>query len=291
MARGPGLMRRAQLLIFWDYDTQWGTDADRRRGLPGPSHGHDADYECTERLLELHARYRLPACFAVVAAAALPGERPYHDPGQIRRIHRDGHEVASHGFKHEWIPELDPRSLRRMLAQSRDALEDCIGARVSAFVPPYNQPFDHPRGLSFSRAERRAVPHGRTDLGLLCDALHEAGYDFCRVAYRSLAQRARDRIVGRPVERPARVSRIGHIQCARLNAPCGFTSATLAVVDHAVWAGGLVVAYGHPHSLHAGGAQDERWLVPFLEHVQQLHAAGHLEVLLPRDLTRAGSLT
>ena len=27
-------MRPGQLLMFWDYDTQWGTDADRRRGPP-----------------------------------------------------------------------------------------------------------------------------------------------------------------------------------------------------------------------------------------------------------------
>lgn len=278
-------MHRARLVVFWDYDTQWGADADRRRGLPVQNFGECADYECTERLLELHADYDIPACFAVVAAAALPGERPYHDPAQIRGLHEAGHEIASHGYRHEWIPELDSRALRSMLVQSRHALEDCIGAPVTSFVPPYNQPFDYPRGLSFSRSERRAVPRGRTGLGQLCGALHETGYDFCRVAYRSLGQRALDRMVGRRIESPGRVSRIGQVHCARLNTPCGFASATLAIVDEAVRTGGLVVAYGHPHSLRGNGAQAEQWLVPFLDHVRQLRQAGVLDVVVPRELT------
>ncbi|HET7604081.1 MAG TPA: polysaccharide deacetylase family protein [Gemmatimonadales bacterium] len=278
-------MHRARLLIFWDYDTQWGTDADRRRGLPVQDQAGGAEYQCTERLLELHAEYGAPACFAVVAAAALPGARPYHNPAQVRRLHADGHEVASHGFRHEWIPELDLRALRNMLEQSKRALEDCIGHRVTSFVPPYNQPFDYPSGLSFSRSERQAVPHDRTGLGRLCEALHETGYDFCRVAYRSLGERALDRLMGRPMDRPSRLRRIGQVHCARLNTPCGFASATLAVVDRAVRTGGLVVAYGHPHSLQSSGAQAERWLVPFLEHVRQLRRAGQLDVVLPRDLT------
>ena len=172
-----------------------------------------------------------------------------------------------------------------MLARSKQALEDCIGAPVTSFVPPYNQPFDYPRGLSFSRSERRAVPRDRTGLGHLCQALNETGYDFCRVAYRSLGQRALDRMAGRRTDKPTRLGRIGQVHCARLNTPCGFATGTLAVVDHAAREGGLVVAYGHPHSLRGNGAQAERWLVPFLDHVRQLRQEGQLEVVLPRELT------
>lgn len=279
-------MRPGQLLMFWDYDTQWGTDADRRRGLPEREFAGRLEFECTDRLLELHAEYDVPACFAVVGAAALPGERPYHDPEQIRQLHAAGHEIASHGFAHEWVPGLDGAALHEMLVRSRSALEECVGGPVTAFVPPYNQPFDYAAGLSFSRSERRLVPHDRTDLGTLCRALAGAGYDFCRVAYRPISLRAADHLARRRVDRPGRLERIAGVRCARLNTPGGFGEETLALVERAARTGGVAVVYGHPHSLHAGNSQDERWLRPFLERVRCLRAEGVLETVLPRTLLR-----
>lgn len=277
-------MRPAQLLMFWDYDTQWGTDADRRRGLPELPASGRLEFECTERLLELHARYQIPACFAVVGAAALPGGRPYHDHEQVRALHAAGHEVASHGFRHEWIPELTAHELDEMVRRSKAVLESCIGAPVTTFVPPYNQPFDHAPGLSFSRSERRLVPRDRTDLGALCRALAAAGYGFCRVAYRPLALRAADRIARRRVDRPGRLESIGGIRCVRLNTAGGFAEESLALVERTARSGGIAVVYGHPHSLHAGNTQDERWLVPFLDRVDELRAEGRIEAVLPRTL-------
>ena len=67
--------QRARLVVFWDYDTQWGADADARRGLP-PAPGA-LEFACTERLLELHARFEVPACFAVVGAAACAARAGY----------------------------------------------------------------------------------------------------------------------------------------------------------------------------------------------------------------------
>ena len=57
-----------KLIIFWDYDTQWG--ADRSRSPGGAKTWGNLEFENTERLLELHAQYGVPACFAVVGAAA-----------------------------------------------------------------------------------------------------------------------------------------------------------------------------------------------------------------------------
>ena len=63
----------ARCVLFWDYDTQWG--ADRSRGGGTPKAWGMAEFDNTERLLELHARFNIPACFAIVGAAALPGGR------------------------------------------------------------------------------------------------------------------------------------------------------------------------------------------------------------------------
>jgi peptidoglycan/xylan/chitin deacetylase (PgdA/CDA1 family) len=273
---------RARLLFFWDYDTQWG--ADRSRAGRGPrSYGH-LEFENTERLLELHEEFDVPACFAVVGAAALPGDRPYHDPRQIRSIHEAGHEVGSHSFRHEWLPGLKRCDLLETLRHSREALEDCIGALVRTFVPPFNQPYDYPAGRSISFSERREAQTERTDLNGLCTALGEAGYKFCRVAYRPIEQRLRERLAGKRLDTPRRIENIGGVRCLRLNTPGGYDAATQSLVHDRLDPGTFWVVYGHPHSITEPGPQNENNLRAFLRLTKELQAEGRLEVALPRQL-------
>lgn len=271
-----------QLVLFWDYDTQWGADRSRISG--GPKTWGLLEFENTDRLLELHAEYDVPACFAVVGSAALPGERPYHDPVQIRRIHEAGHEVASHSHRHEWLPGLGPVRLCETLAESKDALEQCIGARVTTFVPPWNEPFDYAAGWSFSLSERREARGDRTDLRRLCAALGESGYRFCRVAYRPLLQRVTEQLLGRRLDHRGQMETIAGITCVRLNTPGGFDDAATTMIERVSRDGGLAVVYGHPHSLHASNSQDERRLIPFLDRVRELRDEGRLRPMLPRDV-------
>lgn len=274
---------RATLLIFWDYDTQWG--GDRSRSAGGPKTWGELEFPHTDRLLELHAEFSVPACFAVVGAAALPGEHPYHDPAQIRRIHEAGHEVGSHSHRHEWLPGLNGVELRETLRSSKESLEQCIGAPVTAFVPPWNQPFDFSRRLSFSLTERRHGGAERTNVQRLCASLREIGYRFCRIAYRPIHERLKDRFFGR-LDPPRRKESIEGITCVRVNG-FGFRKAALDLVERCVESGGIAVTYGHPHSLKSGGAQDERYLVPFLQAVRDYQRQGRLDVVLPRDLDGA----
>lgn len=270
------------LVVFWDYDTQWG--GDRSRSAGGPKNWGGLEFENTERLLEIHAQYNIPACFAVVGSAALSGQRPYHDPGQIRRIYAFGHEVASHGFRHDWIPGMDRKRLREDLRDSKDALEQCIGAPVTSFVPPYNQPWDCPGRFSFSFSERREAGPCRTDLRGLCEALREEDYRCCRVSYWPIWRRLLGSMGGQ-WHRRGKVESIAGISCIRLNTGCGFDGPVLARLS--AWAGrpGIIAVYGHPHSLHAGNTQDERFLRSFCEAVVNLRALGRLRVVLPRQLS------
>lgn len=278
--------RPGRLLMFYDYDTQWA--ADRSRSPGGPKRWGADEFEATDRILELHAEFDIPACFAVVGAAALEGGRPYHDPQQIRRIHALGHEVASHAFRHEWIPGLGRPALLETLRRSRDALEQCTGAAVTTFVPPFNQPFDLPRRGAFSLSERRQVP-GRDRIGIpdLCRALAEVGYRVSRISYRAAHLQAVERLTGRRCESPTRPVVVEGVLCARLNTPCGFADDTMTMLERCAREGGLAVVYAHPHSLRAGNSQDERYLIPFLARVRELRAAGRLAAIQPRDLTAA----
>lgn len=272
----------AKLLLFWDYDTQWG--ADRSRAGRGPrGYGH-LEFENTEVLLDLHAEFDVPCCFAVVGSAALPGARPYHDPAQIRRIHQAGHEVGSHSFRHEWLPGLGRTQLLETLRSSKQALEDCTGAPVTSFVPPFNQPFDYPAGWSFSLSERREAGKSRTDLRGLCEALAEVGYGFCRVAYRSIGQRLQERLAGRRLDRPGVLEHIGGVQCARLNTPGGFASATRDLIASRTEPGAIWVVYGHPHSITEDGPQSVHHLRELLKLAAEERRAGRLECVLPQQL-------
>jgi peptidoglycan/xylan/chitin deacetylase (PgdA/CDA1 family) len=271
-------------MIFWDYDTQWG--AERSRGKGGPKPWGPLEFVFTDRLLELHGEFGVPACFAVVGAAALSGDRPYHDPDQIKRIHAAGHEVGSHSFRHDWLPGLSRENLLETLRSSKDAIEQCIGAEVISFVPPYNQPFDHAPGLSISVSERIKAGRNRVTLGRLCASLLTTGYRFCRVAYRPLHLKAADIFLRRPLPRSSEPEKIEGIVCVRQEAPAGFAETASAFLRHVVQRGGMAIAYGHPHSLGARNDQNETCLVRFLKEVVELRAAGHLDVILPRELLR-----
>jgi hypothetical protein len=271
-------------MLFWDYDTQWGGDRCR---VTGPRDWSVLERQNTDRVLELLDRYDLRSCFAVVGAAALPGPRGYHEPEQVRAIHAAGHEIASHSHHHEWLPGLDPAELRDTLTRSRDALEQCIGARVVSFVPPFNQPYDFFRVLSISLSERREAAGGhRTDLRRLCGALYESGYRTARVFYLSLQRRLLRSIRGRRIETPSRRRRIEGVTCVRLNTPCGFGEQTHEMLERCVRDGGLTVAYAHPHSLTTPGPQDEAHLVGFLERVAAFRRDGRLAITVPSDLLR-----
>lgn len=273
----------ASVMFFWDYDTQWGADRSRNpHRLPdwGP-----LEFPNTELVLEAHAKYGVPACFAVVGAAALPGERPYHDPAQIRRIDEAGHEVGSHSFHHEWLPALGGWKLRETLRRSKDALEQCVGEEVTTFVPPYNQPFDHARGWSFSLSERRAVRHDRIDVVRLCEALRETGYDFCRLGDRAIGLRFADYVARRELHRPGRVDTIEGIRCLRINTPCGFSAEARRVMERQLDRGGYWVLYGHPHSASdPSNSQSLGNLEATLEAVERWRREGRVRCVLPREL-------
>jgi peptidoglycan/xylan/chitin deacetylase (PgdA/CDA1 family) len=274
---------KAGLVIFWDYDTQWGADRSRSKG--GRKTWGMLDFVNTERILEIHNEWGIPCCFAVVGAAAEPGERPYHDPAQIRRIADAGHEIASHSHSHEWIPALSPTTLRKDLLESKMRLEDCIGKDVVCFVPPFNQPFDYSRRLSISLSERLLA--GRNHIGLkeLCAMLNETGYKVCRTAYRSICERGNEFVYGRRKAEVARLESIAGVTSIRMNAPCGFDERTVAMLDYCVGQRGLLVAYAHPHSLSAGNSQDARHLVEFLKRASLYRNQGVLRYVLPRTLS------
>lgn len=272
---------RGRVMIFWDYDTQWGADRSRSGRKPWGM----AEFVNTDRIMDLLAARQLQSVFACVGAAAQPGVRPYHDPAQIRRMHAAGHEVGSHSLEHDWLPGLGPAQLKETLLKSRESLEQCIGHRVTTFVPPWNQPYDYLRVGSVSLSERSEVRSAeRTDVRRLCAALAETGYTFARLAFRNAFRRIVEAVSGREHPRRAKVSSLLGVRFVLLNTPAGFDAPAREMVQQVAVNGGIAVVWAHPHSLTADNPQNERYLVPFLDELAALRAAKKVDVVCPRDL-------
>jgi polysaccharide deacetylase family protein (PEP-CTERM system associated) len=84
----------------------------------------------TLRILDLLDRHHTKATFFVLGWIA------HRWPRLVREIHRRGHEIGSHSFWHRLIYHQSPEQFRCDLRQSRDALEDAIGAPVRAYRAP-----------------------------------------------------------------------------------------------------------------------------------------------------------
>jgi polysaccharide deacetylase family protein (PEP-CTERM system associated) len=86
--------------------------------------------KATQWLLEELNRHNIRATFFVV------GDITSSRPALLKSIHRAGHEVASHGWDHRRIHHFSPAAFRADLRQSKDALEQAIGAAVVGYRAP-----------------------------------------------------------------------------------------------------------------------------------------------------------
>jgi len=59
-----------------------------------------------------------------------------HRPAVVRTIADAGHEIASHGFRHELVTALCPEAFREDVRSSKRALEDLIGRVVLGYRAP-----------------------------------------------------------------------------------------------------------------------------------------------------------
>lgn len=84
----------------------------------------------TRRILELFARQRISATFFVLGWVA---ER---FPALVRDIGAAGHELASHGFGHERLTNLDRAQFREGIIRTKHLLEDIGGAAVYGYRAP-----------------------------------------------------------------------------------------------------------------------------------------------------------
>ncbi|MFV1958545.1 MAG: XrtA system polysaccharide deacetylase [Planctomycetota bacterium] len=89
------------------------------------------------RLLDLFDAHAVKATFFVLGWVA------DHAGSQVARIAEHGHEIASHGYEHRLVTDLDPASFRADLDRAAEAIRRAAGVEVRGFRAP---------SFSFSKA-------------------------------------------------------------------------------------------------------------------------------------------
>jgi polysaccharide deacetylase family protein (PEP-CTERM system associated) len=84
----------------------------------------------TMRILEILAGQGAQATFFILGWVA---ER---QPGLIRRIAEQGHEIASHGYGHDLLYNLSPEEFRSDVSRCKSILEDLTGRHVRGYRAP-----------------------------------------------------------------------------------------------------------------------------------------------------------
>ncbi|KND92423.1 Peptidoglycan-N-acetylglucosamine deacetylase [Tolypocladium ophioglossoides CBS 100239] len=101
----------------------------------------DGPFVYTEFLLDLLRRYDARATFFVTGrnlgkGAINNGSLPW--AGLIRRMVREGHQVASHTWSHQRLTQLGRAQVRRQMLFNEAALADILGGFPTYMRPPYS---------------------------------------------------------------------------------------------------------------------------------------------------------
>lgn len=84
----------------------------------------------TEKILNLLAQHKVPATFFILGCVA------ESMPGLVPQIAAYGHEIASHGYSHRPVTELDPFSFRDELRKTGEILARQSGQKTVGFRAP-----------------------------------------------------------------------------------------------------------------------------------------------------------
>lgn len=86
--------------------------------------------EPTEPILDLLNRYNQKATFFVLGEIA----RKY--PRLIKEIDQSGHEIASHGYSHKLLTELNPEEFEKEIIKTNQVIEEITGQKPIGFRAP-----------------------------------------------------------------------------------------------------------------------------------------------------------
>lgn len=186
---------KKRIVLIWDLDGFIGLV---NSTMPYSYNGnyHKKELDCVERSLELLNKYAMKSTFAITGFSAEKGIYPYTFPDLIEKISSLGHEIASHSWRHEWVPFLSKQQFGNSLLRSKIALESATKNRVTVngFVPPHNKPSTWILKGAYSIEDRALFPFYRFgDLSSVFTELKRANFKWIRISQNPFLERIIDR--------------------------------------------------------------------------------------------------
>ncbi|MCL4765160.1 MAG: glycosyltransferase [Hyphomicrobiaceae bacterium] len=161
--------------------TRWGHSSDKLIALTfddGPSR------EYTPEILRILRQKNAKATFFVVGAnAAL-------EPGILRAIHADGHDIGNHTFTHPNLTEIPAAQLDMELNATQRVLESKLGVRTALFRPPFVKDVE-PETRDQARTLVTSAAMGYITIGLKIDP-----FDWERPGTQEIVRRTLDYATG-----------------------------------------------------------------------------------------------
>lgn len=181
-----------RVLLIWDLD---GAVGQINASMPYNFHFAQFERELNNVMhaLDIMTDSGIRSTFAITGFSAEEGLYPYTFPELIREIAGRGHEVASHSWRHEWLPLFSREQGRRSLMRSRTALERLTGDKVYGFVPPHNRPMTWWGRGALSLGDRGWFPFfPLADNGSVIRLCQDTGYSWIRISYKPIWKKASD---------------------------------------------------------------------------------------------------
>jgi peptidoglycan/xylan/chitin deacetylase (PgdA/CDA1 family) len=245
----------AKLIVIWDYDTPL-TRITATKPYDYKFEKCLQEEEDVKTILESVKDKDAPMTFAIVGYGAEPSVKPFDIRHMIRRIFEEGHEVASHSWKHEWFPYLTRYQMEKTLSRSKFVLEEIVGkGNITGFVPPHDRPYTWWSKFAFSLGDRALYPfHPGASIGAVADELVRQNYKWYRTTYRSLWNKLWN-WKGEDYEFRLKRQWVDHkgLVCFQ-GTYNGFNKGAQELMKKAVETNATLVIVGHPAALSLPGA-------------------------------------
>ncbi|MFH1505721.1 MAG: polysaccharide deacetylase family protein [archaeon] len=258
-------MKKAKLIIYWDYELEIEKNIPTTAGMRA---GGLKSYNNTEFILDTLEKNKIKSCFAVVGYNAEKGKLPFHAPEQVKRMAKEGHEVASHGYTHRDISLLSRKELLEEFRKSKKILEKVTKQECISFAPPRNMPMRF-IGFSVSLGRRYKLNKKKVSFNQILDALKEAGYKTFRVYYKGTFKKQK-------------LKKEKGMLLIPLVFAAGFGKKSLDCVDQAIKNQGLAVVYSHTKGIDRQKEEFKK----FINYIKEKQDKGKIDVITPRDLIR-----
>ena len=180
-----------KIFIIWDFD---GAIGQINSTLPYNFNFENFEKEISnvEYILDKLDEYNIKTCFAITGFSAENGKFPYVFPDLIKKISDRGHEIASHSWRHEWIPLFTNDQINKSLKRSKLSLEKALNfsKEVVGFVPPHNRPMTWLIKGAISLGDRGIYPFFKLgDTSQLIKLLITNNYKWIRISHNNIFQK------------------------------------------------------------------------------------------------------